>query len=77
MSERITLNDIREMKDDFLTVEIVANVMGRSPQMIRDQAEREPKFLGFPISKIGHRYSIPRLGFLNWADWSVKHESIH
>ena len=68
---RIRLKDIEEMDEDFLTVETVANCMGKTPQMIRDQAEKEPKHLGFPISKISHRYCIPREGFLNWARWHV------
>ena len=73
----MTLSDLEAMDSNTLTVAQVAEFLGKDAQVIRDQAEREPKFLGFPISKIGHRYSIPRLGFLNWADWSVKHESIH
>ena len=75
-NNRLSLSDIEKMTVDFLTVEQVAKCMNRSPQMIRDQAERDPKYLGFPISKICHRYSIPREGFLNWAKWSVKHESV-
>ena len=76
MCDRLTLKQIEDLESDFLTVEQVAKCMGRSPQMIREQAENDPKSLGFPISKICHRYSIPREGFLNWARWSVKHESI-
>lgn len=63
----MTLDDIRELKSDFLTVAQVASCLHCDPQLVRDQAEREPKYLGFPISKIGHRYRIPREGFLLWA----------
>ena len=76
MTDRLTLKQIEELEDDFLTVDQVAKCMRKSPQLIRDQAEREPKYLGFPICKAGKAYCIPREGFLNWAKWSVKHESV-
>ena len=62
----MTLNDIETMDKPFLTVAEVASFMKCAPQMIRDQAEEEPKYLGFPISKICHRYRIPKDGFVAW-----------
>lgn len=67
MGKRLNLSDIEQMEDEFLKPDVIASVIGCSPQLIRDQVEREPKYLGFPISKIGHGYWIPRQGFLNWA----------
>lgn len=67
MAKRLTLSDIEQMETEFLKPDVVASVIGCSPQLVRDQAEREPKYLGFPISKIGHGYWIPKQGFLNWA----------
>ena len=63
----MTLDELRSMECNTLTVKQVAEFLKKDPQIIRDQAEREPKFLGFPICKAGHSYCIPRIGFINWA----------
>ena len=63
----MTLADIERMDGNTLTVKTVAEFLGKDPQVIRDQAEREPKYLGFPICKAGHSYCIPREGFIAWA----------
>lgn len=75
----MTLDDLERMDCNTLTVKQVADFLGKDPQTIRDQAEREPKFLGFPICKAGHSYCIPRIGFINWYKgqtpmivWSMK-----
>ena len=62
----MTIADIEKMTCNTLTVKQVAEFLGKDPQVIRDQAEREPKYLGFPICKAGHSYCIPREGFVNW-----------
>ena len=62
----MTIDDIEAMDCNVLTVKTVAEFLGKDPQVIRDQAEREPKYLGFPICKAGHSYCIPRIGFINW-----------
>ena len=62
----LTIDDIEKLDKAFLTVQEVATFMKCSPQLIRDQAEADPKFLGFPISKICHRYRIPKNGFVTW-----------
>jgi len=61
------LAEIEKLDRDFLTVQEVAGCIHCQPQLIRDEAEKSPKFLGFPITKIGHSYRIPREGFVNWA----------
>lgn len=63
----MTLAEIESMDCNTLTVKQVAEFLGKDPQVIRDQAEREPRFLGFPICKAGHSYCIPRIGFINWC----------
>ena len=72
MAKRLRLTDIEQMEDEFLKPDVIASVIGCSPQMIRNQAEQEQKSLGFPISKIGHGYWIPKEGFLNWARHSYQ-----
>lgn len=63
----MTLADIENMTSNTLTVKQVAEFLGKDPQVIRDQAEREPKYLGFPICKAGHSWCIPRIGFITWV----------
>ena len=63
----MTLAEIEAMDGNTLTVKQVAEFLGKDPQVIRDQAEREPKYLGFPICKAGHSYCIPREGFIAWV----------
>lgn len=63
----MTLAEIERLDRDFLTVAEVAGCLHCEPQLIRDEAEKNPKFLGFPITKIGRSFRIPREGFVNWA----------
>ena len=66
ISSAKSIEDIECMDCNVLTVKFVADFLGKDPQVIRDQAERDPRFLGFPICKAGHSYCIPRIGFINW-----------
>ena len=63
----MTLAEIEAMDRDVLTVKQVSEFLGCDPQLIRDEAEKNPKYLGFPVAKIGHSYKIPKAGFINWA----------
>ena len=63
----MTLTQLEKMTCNTLTVRQVAEFLGKDPQVIRDQAERDPKALGFPICKAGHSYCVPRIGFICWA----------
>ena len=63
----MTLAEIEKLDRDFLTVAEVASCIHCEAQLIRDEASKSPKFLGFPITKIGHSYKIPKEGFVNWA----------
>ena len=63
----MTLKDIEEMTCNMLTVQQVADYLGCNPQLVRDEASKNPKYLGFPICKCGHSFKIPREGFINWV----------
>lgn len=63
----MTLAEIENLDKDFLTVQEVAGCIKCDPQLIRDEASKTPRFLGFPISKVGHSFKIPKEGFVNWA----------
>lgn len=67
----MTLADLEAMTVNTLTVAEVAAFLGKDPQVIRDQAEREPRYLGFNICKAGHSYCIPRLAFIAWVKGTV------
>ena len=61
------LAEIEALDKDFLTVEEVASCIHCDRQLVRDEASKDPKYLGFPITKIGHSFRIPKEGFVNWA----------
>lgn len=63
----MTIAEIEKLDKDFLTVAEVASCIKCDPQLIRDEASKSPKYLGFPVSKMGHSFKIPREGFLNWS----------
>lgn len=63
----MTLAEIENLEEEFLSVQQVAECIHCSGQLIRDEAGKDPKYLGFPIMKAGHSYRIPKAGFLNWA----------
>ncbi len=63
----MTLADIEAMDRNTLTVKQVAEFLGKDPKAIRDQANTEPRFLGFPICKAMRGYCIPREGFIAWV----------
>lgn len=63
----MTLAELEQMESNTLTVQQVSEFLGKDPQTIRDQAERDPKALGFPICKAGHSYCVPRIGFICWV----------
>ena len=65
------LAEIELLDRDFLTVAEVASCIKSDPQSIRDQAEMNPKYLGFNIAKIGHSYKIPRLAFIAWMKGEI------
>lgn len=62
----MTIKEIEALPEDFLTVQQVAGCIKCAPQLIRDEAGKDPKYLGFPITKIGHSYRIPKEGFVRW-----------
>lgn len=62
----MTLSELQSSTKDFLIPEDVADLIGCKPYSINVQAKADPSKLGFPVSLIGTRVRIPRIGFLNW-----------
>ena len=73
----MTLAEIEKLDRDYLTVAEVASCLHYDAQIVRDQAERDPKFLGFNISKCGHSFKIPRLAFIAWMKGEIPIIAIH
>ena len=67
----MTLAEIEKMDKDFLTVSEVASCLKADPQIVRDQAQRNPQYLGFNISQFGHAFRIPRLAFIAWMKGEI------
>ena len=59
-------HEIELLDKDFLTVQEVSECIHCDAQLIRDEASKSPKYLGFPITKVGHSFKIPKEGFLRW-----------
>ncbi len=70
----MTLTEMRSLDRDSITVKEAAEVIGCSPQLLRDgldiDEERpvEMRRYLFPHCKAGNRHSIMRLGFIAWAE---------
>jgi hypothetical protein len=64
----MTVNEIKVLDREFLIPADVAPILGCDAQDIRVAARQRPDLLGFPVSVIGTRTKIPRLGFLNWLE---------
>lgn len=64
----MTIQDLKELKKDILTPGDIAPILGCDPNVIRYQAEKDIKALGFSATKIGTRVKIPRLAFIKWFE---------
>ena len=64
----MTFDEMMASDKTMLTPADIAPVLGADPQDIRLTARLHPERLGFPVSVIGTRTKIPRLGFLNWLE---------
>ena len=60
----MTVQEIKDSPDRWLTAEQIAPVLECDPNSIRRQAQTDPGKLGFPVTVLGARVKINRLGFL-------------
>jgi hypothetical protein len=74
MSEKIhyTLQDLREMKDDTITVSIAGDVLGCTGHLLGWMCHNEPEKVQFPFICIRSKTIIPRLGFVAWMEGKTK-----
>lgn len=66
-----TLDDLRACEKPFLIPKDIAPIMRCDPYNINLQAKKDPSKLGFPVSVIGSRVKIPRVGFIRWYEGEV------
>ena len=64
----ITLEEIKKLDREMITVSEVASVIGIAPTRISYQAKTDPSFLGFNVVVAGDTVRIPRLAFIAWME---------
>lgn len=64
----MTLQDIKQMDKLMITPAEAAPLIGCDPQLIRVQAQDDPRKLGFPVIVIGRTTKIPRLPFITFIE---------
>lgn len=64
----MTIEAIRESKEDFLIAEDIASILGAKAQSIRDQAQKDPAGFPFPVLVLGTRVKIPRKAFVEFYE---------
>lgn len=73
----MTIEDIRNLKRESISVAEAADIIGCTPQLLRDgldiDDERpvEMRRYLFPHCKVGNRRSIMREGFLRWVEGTM------
>lgn len=62
----MTIEDVINMDKEILTPCDIAPLLRCDPNVIRYQAAKDIRQLGFPASKIGSRVKIPKQAFVSW-----------
>lgn len=65
---RLTLDDLRQMPDEYITPNTAARVIGCNPHYIRVAAHTDSSLLGFPVTIIRSRVKIPRRAFIAYTE---------
>lgn len=64
----MTLDQIRQSRQTFLTAADIAPVLACDAQVLRVQARENPRLLGFDVCVIGSRCRFVRESFLRFVD---------
>ena len=62
----MTLEQLQQSKQLFVSPADISSILGCDPQCIRRQAQINPSQLGFPVIVQGSRVRIPRIPFLRF-----------
>lgn len=62
----MTIKELRDSSETFITPKQAADILECDPQQIRDMAAQRPELLGFPVVRLGSRTKIPRIPFIKF-----------
>ena len=65
----MTIDDMLQSSEPFLSPGDIAEVLHCDPQSIRAQAQTDPSKLGYPVIVINRRVRIPRIPFLRYLGY--------
>ena len=65
----MTITEMLQSEDPFLSPADIAEVLHCDPQYIRAQAQADPSKLGYPVIVINRRVRIPRIPFLRYLGY--------
>lgn len=65
----MTIEDILQSTESFLSPADIADVLHCDPQSIRVQAQSDSSKLGYPVIVINRRIRIPRIPFLRYLGY--------
>lgn len=65
----MTIAEMLESAEPFLSPADIAEVLQCDPQSIRAQAQTDPSKLGYPVIIINRRIRIPRIPFLRYLGY--------
>ena len=68
----MTIDEIRQSQENFLTPEDVAGLLEMKAQTLREQARKNPLGLPFPVLVTNTRTRIPRVGFIEFWDRCIE-----
>lgn len=62
----MNIKELKESKELFVLAKDVAPILHCKEQSIRDQAQKNPSALGFPVCVVGVSVKIPRKPFIKF-----------
>ena len=78
----MTVDEMRNLERDSVSVKEAAEVIGCAPQRLRDMLDideerplEQRRFL-FPHCKVGNKRHIMRDGFIRWADGDIAKDAM-
>lgn len=63
----MTFDEIKRSDKIILTTQDIGGVLGISPERLREQARKNPEYLGFPVVVACDTVRIPRKPFIDWV----------
>lgn len=63
----MTFDEIKRSDKIILTTQDVGTALGISPERLREQARKNPEYLGFPVVVACDTVRIPRKPFIEWV----------